>query len=148
MVAVRCLSPFFNLCGIVFAVRAVASQLTADCGGTTPHGFCDFPLIGSLMPQLRYAITLFHGKMICHRWCSIPKEKFARLSPIGTSQRCFFLYQFSRLIFRASIAFEIGDRPFSAHTLHCVGVLVKQYHASQGQHQTRSITRQSGIEEL
>jgi transposase len=52
--------------------------------------------------------------MIGHRWDSVPKEKFARLSPIGTSQRCFFLHQLSRLIFRASIAFEIWDRHHEA----------------------------------
>ena len=38
-------------------------------------------------------------------------------SPIGTSQRCFFLHQFPRLICRASIAFEIGDRRFTVKVL-------------------------------
>src|SRR5208282_6401110 len=95
-----------GLCGKVFAVHAVASQLAADRGRRTPNGLRDFLLIGSLIPQLCYTITLFHCKMMCHRWDSIPKEKFARLSPIGTSQRCFFLHQLSRLICRASIAFE------------------------------------------
>src|SRR5208337_871413 len=100
------LSLRLGLCGKILAVRAVASQLAADRGRTTLHGSCDFLLVGSLMPQLRYTITLFQGKMMCHRWDSIPKEKFARLSPLGTSQRCFFLYQFSRLVFQTSIAFQ------------------------------------------
>ena len=71
-----------GLCGKVLAVRAVAPQLAADRGRATPHGFCDFLLIGSLMPQLRYTITLFQCKMMCHRWDSIPKEKFARPLPL------------------------------------------------------------------
>jgi len=71
-----------GLCGIVLALRAVASQLAADRGRATPQGSCDFLLIGSLIPQLRYAITLFQCKMICHRWDSVPKGKFARLHPL------------------------------------------------------------------
>ncbi|MDA1054644.1 MAG: hypothetical protein O3C40_29805, partial [Planctomycetota bacterium] len=55
-------------------------------------------------------ITLFHRKMICHRWDSVPKGKFARLLPIGNSQRCFLLHHFQGPICRASIAFDFGDR--------------------------------------
>src|SRR3990172_9009627 len=95
-----------GLGGIVLAARAVASQLAADRGRTTPHGLCDFLLIGSLIPQLSYAITLYPCKMMWHRWDSVPKEKFPRPLPLERPSDVFSYTCFRASFFRASIAFE------------------------------------------
>lgn len=89
------LSPLLRLAmslrGVVFLARAVALQLAADGGWRAAQGLCDFRL--TRLPRLprRYAITFFHRKMTGHRWDSIPKGKVCKTSPLGTSQRCFYL---------------------------------------------------------
>src|SRR3970282_2653582 len=95
---------------IILLARAVALQLAADGRFRTAEGLGNFLLLGSLVQHLRYAVTLFGRKMLGHRWDSVPKGWVCTTSPIGNSQRCFFLHQFPRLIWQASIAFEIGDR--------------------------------------
>jgi hypothetical protein len=106
-----------GLGGKVLAVRAVAPQLAADRRRTTLHGPCDFLLIGSLMPQLCYTITLFQCKMMCHRWDSIPKEKFARLSPIGCPSDVSSYTSFRGSFFkpRLHLRFETAIRCLLTH---------------------------------
>src|ERR1700730_15964539 len=76
------LSFALRLGGVVFASRAIASQLATDRGWAAPQRLGDFILIHLLMPQLRYAIPFFQRKMTCHRWDSVPKEKLATLLPL------------------------------------------------------------------
>src|SRR5579862_1274557 len=102
-----------RLRGMVLAVGMVASQLAADRGRTTRHGFRDFLLIGSPMPHLRYAISLFRCKMMCHRWDSIPKEKFARPLPLERPSDVFSYTSFQGSSFepRLHLRFESALQP-------------------------------------
>src|SRR5450755_1800105 len=88
-----------RLGGIIFGARAIAPQFTADRGRTPPQGTGDFLLVGSLVPQLRYAVPFFHRKMRGHRWDSVPKEKFARPLPLERPSDVF-----SDTSFRGSVS--------------------------------------------
>ena len=83
-----------RLASEVFAPRRVASQLSANRRWRAIESLGDLLLIGATVPQMRYAITLFDCKMTGHRWDSVPKGRVCKTSPIGNSQRCFYLHQF------------------------------------------------------
>ncbi len=58
----------------------------------------DLHLIGSSIPQLRYAVSLFHRKMTRHRWASVAKGVTPlHVTHLATAQRCFLLRQFQNL---------------------------------------------------
>jgi len=99
-----------GLSGKVLALGAVASQFAADRARATAEGLGDFLLIGALMPQLRYPITLFHGEMTGRRWDSVPKGYADYTSPIEPSHRCFQLPH----LLSIPVAFELADRPSSS----------------------------------
>jgi hypothetical protein len=69
------------------------------------------------MPQLRYTITLFQCKMMCHRWDSIPKEKLVRPLPLERPSDVFSYTSFRGSFFepRLHLRFETapaeGSRP-------------------------------------
>jgi len=64
-----------GLCGVILIACAIAFQLATDGRRRTPDGLGNLRLFGSLIVQLRYTITLFGGKLICHRWDSVPQGK-------------------------------------------------------------------------
>ena len=87
-----------GLSGVLFLARPVTSQLATDRGPTAFQGPCDLHLIGSSIPQLRYAVSLFHRKITRHRWASVAKGVTPlHVTHLATAQRCFLLRQFQHL---------------------------------------------------
>jgi len=95
-----------GLGGEVDVTRSVTPQFAADGRGTPLESPRDFLLICSLMPQLRYPITLFHRKMMGHRRDSVPKGVSLKHSPHWNFPAMFFPMPF----FTISIAFQFADR--------------------------------------
>jgi len=82
-----------RLRGEILSARAVAPQFATDRGRLTAQSRGNFCLSCALQQLLNYQITLFHRKMTCHRWDSVPKGEVCKTSPIRTSQRWFHRYR-------------------------------------------------------